>query len=540
MSPHSGLRALGQSLLPIVVLVALLPGHAHGQDFRGGITGRVSDSSAARLPGATVTAVNTATSVSSTTTTNTEGSYTVLYLTPGIYSVVVELAGFKKVVREGIEVRVGDRLTLDFVLEVGRLEETVSVRAESPLLSLASASAGQVIDEKRIALMPLSDGNPFVLSRLVPGVAYTGDLKFSRPFDNAGTSSINADGSTGGNEFTLDGSPNMASGRRVAFVPPAGAVQEFKVQTASFDAADGHTAGAMVNVTLKSGTNALKGESYYYLRDESLSATDFFVNRSGGSKPQLDYKRFGGSLGGPVRVPGLIDGRGRTFFFGAIEWLVRPFPGAGAANGADGGDAERRFLVAARPGHHYLRSGHRAAGQRPGRPRHRFPATSSRRTASVRSPRTSCVSIRSRTSRETRPDATTTSPSTRAPTTSTRFRLASTTASRTAAAVRPLHPQRLPRIAERPVRRGRRRGPDRQLPVPEERRHHRRSRLHDQQSVAAEHPRRAGSSSANRTSGSTKGCSIPPRSASAAATLSQFGGAQLLPALRFRHAHRHR
>ena len=112
--------------------------------------------------------------------------------------------------------------------------------------------------------MPLSDGNPFVLSRLVPGVAYTGDLKFSRPFDNAGTSSINADGSTGGNEFTLDGSPNMASGRRVAFVPPAGAVQEFKVQTASFDAADGHTAGAMVNVTLKSGTNALKGESYYY------------------------------------------------------------------------------------------------------------------------------------------------------------------------------------------------------------------------------------------------------------------------------------
>ena len=329
MSPHSGLRALGQSLLPIVVLVALLPGHAHGQDFRGGITGRVSDSSAARLPGATVTAVNTATSVSSTTTTNTEGSYTVLYLTPGIYSVVVELAGFKKVVREGIEVRVGDRLTLDFVLEVGRLEETVSVRAESPLLSLASASAGQVIDEKRIALMPLSDGNPFVLSRLVPGVAYTGDLKFSRPFDNAGTSSINADGSTGGNEFTLDGSPNMASGRRVAFVPPAGAVQEFKVQTASFDAADGHTAGAMVNVTLKSGTNALKGESYYYLRDESLSATDFFVNRSGGSKPQLDYKRFGGSLGGPVRVPGLIDGRGRTFFFGAIEWLYDRFPEPG-------------------------------------------------------------------------------------------------------------------------------------------------------------------------------------------------------------------
>src|SRR5204863_6731227 len=164
-----------------------------------------------------------------------------------------------------------------FSLSVGQLEETVSVRAESPLLSLASASAGQVIDEKRIALMPLSDGNPFVLSRLVPGVAYTGDLKFSRPFDNAGTSSINADGSTGGNEFTLDGSPNMASGRRVAFVPPAGAVAEFKVSTASFDAADGHTAGALVNVTLKSGTNQYKGEAYDYMRRDKFEATDYFV-----------------------------------------------------------------------------------------------------------------------------------------------------------------------------------------------------------------------------------------------------------------------
>src|SRR5204863_5853067 len=162
-----------------------------------------------------------------------------------------------------------------FSLSVGQLEETVTVTGETPLLELASGSAGQVIDEQRISLMPLSDGNPFVLSRLVPGVAYTGDLKFSRPFDNAGTSSINADGSTGGNEFTLDGSPNMANGRRVAFVPPAGAVSEFKVQTATFDAADGHTAGAVVNVTLKSGTTALKGESYYYKRSDKLSATDF-------------------------------------------------------------------------------------------------------------------------------------------------------------------------------------------------------------------------------------------------------------------------
>src|SRR5713226_4033164 len=276
-----------------LALCAITASASVAQEFRGAITGRINDSSGGRLPGVTITATNVATNIGSTTVTNAEGAYTIPYLTPGGYTVKVELSGFKRIVREHVEVRIGDRLAIDFNLELGQIEETVLVTAQSPLLEMASASAGQVIDEKRIALMPLSDGNPFVLSRLVPGVAYTGDLKFSRPFDNAGTSSINADGSTGGNEFTLDGSPNMANKAsgvpRVAFVPPAGAVQEFKVGTASFDAADGHTAGAIVNVTLKSGTNSFKGEAYEYLRRDALSATDFFLNKSGAAKPGLKY-----------------------------------------------------------------------------------------------------------------------------------------------------------------------------------------------------------------------------------------------------------
>jgi hypothetical protein len=292
---------------------------AAGQEFRGAVTGRVNDKSGGVLPGVTVTATNVATNVSSTTVTTGEGLFTIPYLIPGTYTVAAELTGFKKAVREGLDVRIGDRLVVDLNLEVGQLEETVLVTATSPLLEVGSASAGQVIDEKRISMMPLSDGNPFVLSRLVPGVAFTGDLKFSRPFDNAGTSGINADGASGGNEFTLDGSPNMTSGRRVAFVPPAGAVQQFKVGTATFDAGDGHTAGAVVNVTLKSGTNSLKGEGYYYLRRDELSATDFFVNKTGAAKPDLKYNRPGGYLGGPVRS-------NRTFFFTAVEWLYDTFP----------------------------------------------------------------------------------------------------------------------------------------------------------------------------------------------------------------------
>lgn len=314
--------------LAIVLLAAMASG-VHSQEFRGSISGRVTDSSKGRLPGATVTVTNVATNVGSTTTTNGEGEYNVLYLTPGTYTLTIELSGFKKMVREGLEVRIGDKLAVDTTLDVGRVEETVSVTAESPLLETRSGSAGQVIGEKQISLMPLSDGNPFALARLVPGVAYTGDLKFSRPFDNAGTSAINADGSTGGNEFTLDGSPNMASGRRVAFVPPAGAVSEFKVSTASFDASEGHTAGAMVNVTLKSGTNRVKGEAYEYMRRDSLSSTDFFVKKAGQEKPKVTYDRPGFSLGGPVFIPGLYDGHDRTFAFGAVEWLYDEFPEPG-------------------------------------------------------------------------------------------------------------------------------------------------------------------------------------------------------------------
>jgi hypothetical protein len=196
------------------------------------------------------------------------------------------------------------------------------VRAESPLLDVRSASQGQVIDERRIALLPLSDGNAFTLARLAPGVAYTGDLKFSRPFDNAGTSGIVADGASGGNEFTLDGTPNMASGRRVAFVPPAGAVSEFKVETASFDAQQGHTAGATVNVAIKSGTNALKGEGYWYYRDDKLSKNDFFLEAAGRPKAAMSYDRFGGFTGGPIL-------KNRSFFFAAVEWLYDEFPEPG-------------------------------------------------------------------------------------------------------------------------------------------------------------------------------------------------------------------
>ncbi|MCI0338974.1 MAG: carboxypeptidase-like regulatory domain-containing protein [Acidobacteria bacterium] len=337
-------------LLMCVLVGCSFSSFALAQDFRGSISGRVTDASGAAVPGATVTITNLATNTPTTTITNDGGDYTVLYLNPGQYSVAVEAKGFKRTVRQSIEVRVADKLTLDLALEVGGVSETVNITTDASLLETASASAGQVIDRRRISELPLSDGNPFTLTRLAPGIGYVGDLKFSRPFDNNGSSDFISNGISraGGHEFTLDGVPNTDDNgsMRVAFVPPADAVQEFKVETASFDGQQGHSAGATVNVMLKSGTNSLHGTVYEFVRNDVLSANDFFLNRTNlvanpardadkdgkADRDPLRYNRYGGTVGGPIVLPKKIfgpfgyNGQNRSFFFFAYEGLKDVFP----------------------------------------------------------------------------------------------------------------------------------------------------------------------------------------------------------------------
>ena len=149
-------------------------------------------------------------------------------------------------------------------------------------------------------MMPLSDGNPFALARLAPGITYNGDLKFSRPFDNGGTSGIVTGGAPGGNEFSLDGSPNMANGRRVAFVPPAGAVQEFKVETASFDAASGHTGGRDRQRHAQERHEQPQGIRLHLLPVGQARRDRFLREEGERRKPELGYNRPGFTFGGPV------------------------------------------------------------------------------------------------------------------------------------------------------------------------------------------------------------------------------------------------
>ncbi|HEV2667004.1 MAG TPA: carboxypeptidase-like regulatory domain-containing protein, partial [Blastocatellia bacterium] len=346
MSPLKGIR------ITLIAALIVACGTAIGlaQEFRGSITGRVVDNNGAAVANAAVTITNTATNVTSSTTTNGDGDYTALYLIPGSYRVNVEATGFKKSTRQNVELRVGDKLQIDLQLEVGNVADTVNVTTDAPLLETNSATAGQVIDRRRISELPLSDGNPFSLTRLATGIGYVGDLKFSRPFDNNGTSDFISNGLSrgGGHEFTLDGVPNTDDNgsMRVAFVPPADAVQEFKVETASFDAQQGHGAGATVNVALRSGTNRLHGTGYEFIRNDVLSANDFFLNRTNlvttpsrdkdkdgkADRDALRYNRYGGTIGGPIVLPKKLfgplgyNGRDRSFFFFAYEGLKDVFP----------------------------------------------------------------------------------------------------------------------------------------------------------------------------------------------------------------------
>jgi hypothetical protein len=306
------------------LLCTLSPLMLLAQDPRAVISGTVTDPTGAPVANARVTAVNTLTNVAYQSTTTSEGFYTLPYLPQGSYVVSVEVPGFKRAERRGIELRIAERVTLDFRLELGTIQETVSVSAEAPLLEFGTATAGQVVDRRRIAELPLAEGNPLTLVQLAPGIIVTGGYTSLSALSNSGPSNFEVNGSPGGNEFTLDGSPNTADrhgqgAARVGLQPPTDAVEEFKIVTAGFDAQMGRTAGGSIDVAIRSGTNRLQGTLYEFVRNDALAANSFFNNRQGIKKQARRYHRFGGTVGGPVWLPGLYNGRDRTFFFGAYE-----------------------------------------------------------------------------------------------------------------------------------------------------------------------------------------------------------------------------
>src|SRR5262249_51352329 len=185
--------------------------------------------------------------------------------------------------------------------------DSVMVTAEIPLLRTETGSLGNSVNTRTIEELPLRGRNPYMFLQLASGIQYFGDPQAINPWDNFGPSNFTSNGSKAGSEFLLDGIPNMRLDL-VSFSPPPDAVQELRDETSAFDAEYGHSGSAFVNVSTRSGSNALHGTFYWYLQNSALNANSFFNNRNGIAKTRSSQNTYGASVGGPVWLPKVYNG----------------------------------------------------------------------------------------------------------------------------------------------------------------------------------------------------------------------------------------
>ena len=313
------------------ILLAALPVMAEAQETRGNINGIVEDQGGV-VPGASVRITNTGTSQTQQLITNEKGYFEALLLNPGTYSVRVELQGFKTLTQTGISLAVGQTLSLTLKLEVGQISEQIQVTAEAPLIDTTTVSSGQNFDRRLVEALPMFSNMPIMLSRFTPGVAPAeaevqnifqgymegttaaagGQVGTGSGFDNRNT----------GNLYTIDGSMNNGFGRRIASSPNADQIEEVRIETSNFDASQGHGTGLTVSMATRSGTNLLRGSGNYTHWNNELNSPNLQQKATFKGDPrQEDAWRSGRShiaaftLGGPVVIPKILDGRNKVFFF---------------------------------------------------------------------------------------------------------------------------------------------------------------------------------------------------------------------------------
>ncbi|MGD1072077.1 MAG: carboxypeptidase-like regulatory domain-containing protein [Bryobacteraceae bacterium] len=298
----------------------VLSGTAYAQSFQGSLRGRVLDPNGAGTPSAKLTLTDEATLVPRATITDAKGEYDFAAVTPATYTLTVEAAGFKKLEQKGVVILTQINSTLDLSLRIGQVSESVNVTSEAPPLETADASTGQVIQSQQITDLPLLGRNPFFEGELAQGVVYAANPEFHRMQDQNGNSQVSiAGGPLRTNNYTVDGISITDSNNRAVIVPSPEAVQELNLQTSDYDAEVSRTGGGTFNTSIKSGTNDLHGSAVGHLRETDWLANNFFANKAGQARPNSPFKDFAFSLGGPIVLPKLYNGRNKTFFFAALE-----------------------------------------------------------------------------------------------------------------------------------------------------------------------------------------------------------------------------
>lgn len=312
------LRVPGAVLIGLVCAITML-----AQTNRGGVSGTVFDRTGAVLPGATVTITNIGTNQSQQLTTSEAGSYTATSLEPVAYRITVAATGFKTAVVNDVKVDTATVTTLNVTLETGAVGTEVHVTAEAPLINTESGATGQTITEREIMDIPLNNRSVLDLAATIPNVS--GDVGSEDPSITAGSPipgynlSVNG-GRPGSTVILADGANNTGVGLAravVSFSPET--VQEFTVQTSSYSAEFGQTGGGVINATTKSGANRLSGTALWYHRNPASNAAPYTTATSNRPVNNLRTNQLHFSLGGPVILPKIYNGRDRTFFFVAVE-----------------------------------------------------------------------------------------------------------------------------------------------------------------------------------------------------------------------------
>lgn len=306
--------------LPLLILALT----SFAQVNKSNLVGVVRDTSGAAVPGVAIQITDIGTGAVHQEVTDDTGLYRATLLDVGTYNLEVAKAGFKKIVKKGILLPVGETVAVDFNLEAGGITDTITVSAESEQLRTESGSLGSTLEGRNVQELPSIGRNPYVFVSLTTGIQYTGDPTYVNPWDASGPSAFTANGfgsgtsaTSGANStsmFYLDGVVNLRMDA-VSFSPSPDAVEEMRAQTNAFDAEYGHSAAAFINATTRGGTRQYHGTIYDYLRNNFLNANDFFSNRSGLGKAEYHQDDYGGSIGGPLMLPKINRSRDRTFFF---------------------------------------------------------------------------------------------------------------------------------------------------------------------------------------------------------------------------------
>jgi hypothetical protein len=311
----SMLRSVGFVTLACLSFLLLQTPHLFGQVDQGSITGVVTDPTGAVVPNAKVTLLNTDQGLTLETTTTSGGEYTFSPVRIGHYSVSVSSSGFATTTQQNLTVNVSQNLRVDIQLKPGSETQTVEVTAAPPQLQTQDASVGQVVNEQSVNNLPLNGRNFTFLAQLSAGV----NTPQADSRGNAANGAFSANGlRPAQNNYLLDGIDNNSdnvdflNGTNFVVLPPPDAISEFKVQTSDFSAELGRAAGAVLNATVKSGTNSIHGAVWEFFRNDVLDAADYFENNNGIKKGELRWNQFGASIGGPII-------KNKIFYFGDYE-----------------------------------------------------------------------------------------------------------------------------------------------------------------------------------------------------------------------------